>query len=311
MTVVYTSSTKQIENPHAWRCFSALVVAANGDCFTVETRGLRATKAKGLVVRYPNPFAKNAGPAELLYSSSDALNALWCHPSGALHVVGKRYHTNASGTWKASKLADELRHVWGTGDTLWAASPEKLWRHTGTWSEVTCPRDGNYVAIAGTSPTDVYVADEDGALLRFDGKSWKRVAGAPRDARLVSTADGVLATGIARAKASDSNDADCILHRITAGAVEVLLRRKGTGIEPGATQPVCEALGSIFVGGIGTAPHQQVGRVAKGTVEPIANVTIGYADLIGGTKDVLWIHNGIELLAWNGKSWKQVRRILD
>ena len=79
--------------------FASLVVDAHGACIAAERVAKRDVDAKGLLVRYPNPFA-GGGPPEVLYEVKDALVDACQDTQGAWYAVStKKLHTNATGSW--------------------------------------------------------------------------------------------------------------------------------------------------------------------------------------------------------------------
>lgn len=83
--------------------------------------------------------ANTKDAARSLYETSDKLDALWVSASGAIHAVGKRYHTNLGGTWRASKLPARAFAIWGTSDDdlyVGGVDGELMRRHAGTWTEL-------------------------------------------------------------------------------------------------------------------------------------------------------------------------------
>ena len=147
-------------------------VAPGGDVYSLQ--------AGGRIVRHGNP-KKNDSHVEIVYVAGERLDALWVSRTSALHAVGKRYHTNASGTWRKEKVAgSKLLALWGTSDEeLWAGdiAGAVLARTATGWEPVDVglfDDDKLIYAIHGTSSKSMYVAGDD-AVAHFDGTAWAAV----------------------------------------------------------------------------------------------------------------------------------------
>jgi len=111
--------------------------------------------------------------ATSVYTTPDKVAAIWVSPSGAIHAAGRKYHSNVSGTWKASPIQAEVMTLWGTADDdLWAGGSDgEVLRYDGrTWT--TIHRGDMVTGIAGRSANDVHVATFSG-YLRWNGKALK------------------------------------------------------------------------------------------------------------------------------------------
>jgi hypothetical protein len=319
---MYISTTQQIENPNAWGAFNHLVAGRDGSCLSAEARGLRAIKSKGLIVRYGNPFANAA--TEVLFESNEVLVGVAVDDNGAVHAIGKRHHTNASGAWKSSPsslLPGGLRVIRAIGDELWIVHDAGVVRLSG---KVVTPVDlgaigGRVLDVAGTSPRDVYISiDPDGGrpwsgpgMLHFDGTTATPIAKAPHRAHLVMDGGEVIATGITDGLNGSDAAADGVIHRGTAAGLTAIVQRADVPeCTPGNSLAVAVALGGVFVAGSGQPPRQLIGRVVGAKVQPLMQTTIGWAKRITGCPDVAWMQNGIELLAFDGSEWRQVPRAL-
>ena len=150
-----------------------VAVAPKGDVFSLQTGGR--------IVRHGNPKTGDA-KAEVVYEGRERLDGFFVSASGAIHAVGKRYHTNARGKWHAERvpLADDLTvmiAVWAaTDDDVWVGSEEGevLRRRGDVWSAVKTglPGDGNMIyVIRGTKNGGAYVGSDEGVAY-FDGKKW-------------------------------------------------------------------------------------------------------------------------------------------
>jgi hypothetical protein len=198
---VYVSTTKQIASPHAWT-FAGLAVDESGACYAAERNALRDIKAKGLLVRYPNPF-KVGGEPEVLFESPDPFQSFWRTPTGELHVLGKKkHHFQVKGTFKNKEItkgAQWLVGIHGAGDRLIVT--------TGGPDACVEIANGEYVPldvglstqcedIAGTASDDLYVSSGEG-ITYFDGKKWTLLKGSPKNGHVVCVSrDEVFATGI-------------------------------------------------------------------------------------------------------------------
>jgi hypothetical protein len=146
-----------------------LALAPNGDVYSIQKQKIvRHTPAK----------------AEVVFKTSDLLQAVWVSPGGVVHAAGTRYHTNRSGVFKSSPLAKiTSQGLWGVDDDrLFAAGGHGLCqRRDGKWSWFSDVPQSSYYVLAGTGPTDVYTSAagdrEDGkeALLHYDGKAWNQI----------------------------------------------------------------------------------------------------------------------------------------
>lgn len=163
-------------------------VAPDGSCFSLELAGGRAKGATRIVAHYLNPF-KKGGQAKRLYAHKDKLQGLWLSPSGALHAVGGKYHTNTSGEWTARSVPGATANfisIWGLDDeTMWLGAMNfnnecTVFRRDGlAWHKHTIKSAGDAVyAFTGSSTSDVYAATE-GGIAHFDGKRWKIVKKTP------------------------------------------------------------------------------------------------------------------------------------
>lgn len=318
---MYISTTTQIESPHAWGAFNDLVADRDGSCVSAEGRGLRAIKGKGLIVRYGNPFAN--GTTEVMFESNEALVGVAIAGDGAVHAIGKRHHTNASGAWKSSPsslLPPGLRVIRAIGDELWIVHDAGVLRLVGkTVTHVDLGAvHGRVLDVAGTSPSDVYISiDPEGSrpwsgpgVLHFDGTAATPIANAPHGAHLAMDGTDVIATGLTEGPTADAAT-DGVLHRGTAAGLTAIVRRADVpACSPGDRLAVAVALGGVFVAGSGQPPEQLVGRVVGAKVEPVMQTTIGWAKRVTGRPDVVWMQNGIELLAFDGGQWKDVARAL-
>lgn len=151
-------------------------VAPSGAVYSLQTGGR--------VVRHGNPKTKDRR-VEIVHVAREKLSGLWVSPSGALHVVGAHYFTNASGKWKRESVPvrdefDELLAVWApSDDEVWIGTEEGevLRRKGGTWEavDVGLAGDGNFIyAIRGAGPNCIYVMSDQGVGY-FDGKKWRRL----------------------------------------------------------------------------------------------------------------------------------------
>ncbi len=304
---IYQSNTPQVQHRNAWT-FAGLAVDQAGDCFVAERNGLRDIKAKGLIVRYPNPFGKGGEPEVLYESTTDSPQSLVRTASGALHMFGKKHHFLDGGKWKskAVQAKGEVMRGYAAGETVYLmqgwpdafiASPKP-----GEYNVVDTGLKGHPSAISGTGPADIWAAADDG-LAHFDGTTWTVIENAPKPGTLLCRShDEVLLTG---------NDRE-------QGLVAALYRGNATqGFSPwifankcangGRFDVIFEALGKVFL----TQTHDSERGLycpAGDGVEKIMNTT-GFCTVAGGNAEVLWHSNGIELLCFNGKQWKQVPRI--
>lgn len=107
----------------------SVTLAADASVYSVERGG-------GLA----RVLSHTASKATCLYETKDKLAAVWASPSGALHAVGKSYHTNRTGSWSTTKLPVAGFRIWGHSDD------------------------------------DLFVGGLDGALLRGRGEAWTTLA---------------------------------------------------------------------------------------------------------------------------------------
>lgn len=152
-------------------------VGPKGDVYSLQTGGR--------VVRHGNPKTNDAR-GEVVYEGKERLDGLWVSPSGALHAVGKRYHTNAGGKWRQEKVP--LRDAYSILLSVWAPSDDEVWvgseegdvlrLRDGKWTAMTTglPTEGNFVyVIRGDARGGaVYVGSDEGVAY-FDGKKWHAV----------------------------------------------------------------------------------------------------------------------------------------
>lgn len=150
-------------------------VGPKGDVYSLQTGGR--------IVRHGNPKTKDTR-VEVVYEARERLDGLWVSPTGALHAVGKRYHTNAGGIWRKElvPVADDLDillAVWAPDDdTVWVGSEEGevLCRRDGVWKAIPVglPKADNFIyAIRGTTSGEVYVTSDEGVAY-FDGTKWQK-----------------------------------------------------------------------------------------------------------------------------------------
>ena len=120
--------------------------------------------------------AHTAKEAISLYETPDKLRALWVSASGAIHAGGKRYHTNASGTWLATKAPCELFALWGVDDDVFAGGMggEILRRKGGAWHELANVEQ-LVTSIHGLGASSVHFVGDD-LNGYFDGTSFTRDA---------------------------------------------------------------------------------------------------------------------------------------
>lgn len=290
---MYRSDTPQAFNANHYT-FTSLHVDRAGTCYATEMRGGRDIKPKGLVVRYPNPFASDA-PAEQLHATSEALSAIWQTPAGVVHAFGKQHYTNASGTWKKTKGFDSkyaVNYAWGSGDVLYAgcAYPGTLYRMTSAGTEqVDIGHAGeDMYGLDGTALDDVYVSTRE-HLVHFDGTAWHDLAGAPAGGDLAFDGGTLLVTG---------------------GGTAVYRRDGSTFVAVCEGAPEDRAIVAA-VGGVYLTDGRSVSRVEGSALVEVMEATGYISKSIAGNPGVLWCANGIELLCFDGTTWKQVRRIHD
>ncbi|MGC4113243.1 MAG: hypothetical protein QM765_00895 [Myxococcales bacterium] len=128
-----------------------------------------------------------------LSSGLDArLSAVWGIDSHDLWAAGDRraFHWDGA-TWQAFEVAandQAITGLWGSSSTnLWAIgstsdSAPKAWHWNGAaWSErdVAAPSGAKLVSIWGTAANDIWVVNEGGVVLHFDGGTWAQVMSQP------------------------------------------------------------------------------------------------------------------------------------
>ncbi len=304
---VYVSNTKQIPSPHAWT-FAGLQVDESGACYAAERNGLRDIKPKGLLVRYPNPFA-GGGKPEVIYEAADPFQHMWRAPSGGFHLLGKKHHFSVNGTFKSKEItkgAQKLLRVWGAGERVILALG-----YPAAYLEIV---NGEYVPLAvglstacacedltGSAADDIYVADEEG-ITHFDGKEWRAVKGAPKGAQLACVSrDEVFATGID----PEQGRVFAIYRGNARDGFKGLVRAEHLKND-GSFGRIFHALGAVHL--IQThGADRGLYRLSEGEVSKLMGIT-GFAGRVAGS-DVLWVENGIELLCFDGTTWKQVPRV--
>jgi hypothetical protein len=82
------------------------------------------------------------------------------------------------------------------------------------------------------------------------------------------------------------------------------------GVVPAKSQHsfahILHALGDIYL--VKTGEESGLYRVDGSAIEYVVKAN-GYTGRAAGTRDVLWFENGIELLCFDGKTWKHVPRV--
>ena len=287
--------------PQSWKeteyTFAQLVVEPSGACVAAERKGGRKLDDKGLVVRYPNPFAEHAPPS-VLYRAKEPLGSLWRAPDGTLHAGGKRHHHGA-GAWKAYKLGDKLDIRRGltteSGATFVIVrvgfKASQLLRVRGKDVEVLLERDDQFYVGPGLvgRDDDVYVATTDG-IHHFDGQATLLLPGSPtHGGNLAQLEDGaVLADGAL-------NGSRALSRGCSTSPFTRVAQTAGDGL--------CAALGAYY-----SAGSTSTSRVEGSDVTVVFEAS-GWTGPIAGNDDVLWIANGIELVCTDGKGWKSVARV--
>lgn len=295
---MFRSSTPQLRGPNAYT-FTHLVLDAEGNCYSSEQRGLRDLKSKGLVVRYPNPFA-GGGEPEVLYQASEALYSIWRTDSGVLHAFGKAHYTNASGTWKKTKgeNKNQINYAWGVGEQVWAATAYlgRLFSVApGGLAPIEYGVSGSSLhGLRGTAAGDVYVSTDDG-LVHFDGRAWGSPSTSAPHGGAIEFLDGTMyLTG-----RTDDDAPNAAVYR-----------RDGDRYTPvcygdAAERALVAARGALYV-----EEGWSLARLDGTTLVPVLEAT-GYVNkALAGNADVLWVANGIELLCFDGREWRSVPRAL-
>jgi hypothetical protein len=304
-TPMYESKTKQIESTHAWT-YAGLQVDASGACYAAERNGLRDIKPKGLLVRYPNPFA-GGGEPEVLYQTSDSFQHYWRSPAGEHHILGKKHHFEVKGKFKTKEVtqrAQRLTRIKGFGNRLlitygWPAAYNEI--VGGEYKPLDIGLTELCEDLDGSGPEDIYVSSSVG-IVHFDGGTWRQLANAPKHANLACVSrDEVYTTGV-----EPEQGLIFALYRGNA-------RTGFKGLVPctpadGGYKAIVPALGSIYL----MKSHGEsrgLYRFTGTTIEQVMHAT-AYTGRAAGNADVLWVENGIELLCFNGKTWKQVPRVM-
>ena len=307
----YISDTEQIHNSSAWT-FAGLAVDESGSCYAAERKGLRNIKPKGLIVRYPNPFA-GGGQPELLYKSSDPFQHLWRAPGGRLHVLGnKKYHFEVEVKGKSkfktkamTKPAQRMVRIRGFGDRLilafgWPDAYVELVE--GEPRPLEIGLGGHCEDIAGTGPDDIYVSSTEG-IVHFDGERWQSVPDAPEAACLLCMSrDEVYATG----RDPEQGKVFAVYRGNAREGFRGILRTDALD-DVDDLNRIFAALGAIYL--VQTHGQQRgLYRLRDGGVEKVMSAT-SLTGRVAGNDDLLWIENGIELLCFDGSQWLQVPRV--
>jgi photosystem II stability/assembly factor-like uncharacterized protein len=76
--------------------------------------------------------------------------------------------------------------LWGGGDAAFVLGDDRVARHDGrSWTTIALPEGARPRSLWGTGPRELFVVGGEGAILRFDGKTWARMSSGV-DADLVS-----------------------------------------------------------------------------------------------------------------------------
>ena len=310
MSEAFSSTTRQPQSPHAWT-FSGLELDGAGSVIAAERNGLRGIKAKGLVVRYANPFTSPGVKPEILCESSDSFVGLHRTPEGALHVRGKnKHHFEVKGKWKSKVVGEGVLtaiHAYGPQLLLTTGWPEQCFRSCDDGSYAlleTLP--GKCLQIAGDETTGLYAATDDG-ISYFDGQRWAELPNTPRNGRvLVLSATEILATGALPTSAPEDATLGALYRGNAKDGFSLVVPDGGHQASSGTLVRVTKALGEIFLTqthGYGRGAY----RVEGSAFTPVMQAS-GTCDATAGDENVLWHANGVELLCFNGKEWRSVER---
>jgi hypothetical protein len=226
-------------------------------------------------------------------------------PSGEIHLWSKKkHHFKVGARWKSKAVSGRAVvtaiHAVGSRVLVVTGWPNGCFEWIDGEHEKLDTEPADCGQLAGDEETGVHAATGNG-IATFDGTRWSLLPETPQNARLlVRSKDEVLSTGY-----------------IPGGPTAVFRGNARTGWKPvvaraslptkGNLVGVTSALGHVFF----TQTHD-VGRglyrLDGKTVVPVMHAT-GYCDAAAGTADALWHANGIELLCFDGTTWKSVPRV--
>lgn len=122
--------------------------------------------------------------------TNDAIYDLWgSSESGEVWAVGSNgcilHYEKADGraqwTRVRSGTSQTLTGIWGSGPRdIWAVgqgfdSPVLHWNGSSWAPAAKRPADRNFLQVAGTGPSDIWVRSDDSRLHRFNGSAWSQV----------------------------------------------------------------------------------------------------------------------------------------
>jgi hypothetical protein len=300
----YRSETQQLKGQNSWT-FTELTLDESGAVYAAERSAMRDIKPKGLLVRYPNPFTSADEPPEVLYETSDAFTGMYRAPDGALHLRSKKKHYyQVGGKWKSKEVAPRAVvtaiHAYGPRLLVTTGWPDNCFEWIADEYHKLDSEPAECMQIAGDATTGLYATNNQGISF-FDGTRWSKLADSPMSARvLVQSADDVISTGFTMGGTT-------AVYRGNAKAGFQPVVAKANCPTEGRLVGVTGALGQIFFTQTHDIGHGLY-RLEGDSVVPIMSAT-GYCDAAAGSRDLLWHSNGVELLCFDGTTWKSVPRV--
>jgi len=289
-------------NGGAW---ARLVVGSGAPVYGVT--GTSATNV--FAVGEFGTIARSTGGEFATQSISEILPIISLWGSSATDVWGIGgpfiYHRDAGGQWEQSLTPDFefMSGIWGaSASELWAVGQNGTIIHNdgGGWSTVHVDSAITLRAVWGSSASDVWAAGEAGALLHWNGTAW---ADAAVDAESRSALWG-------------SGPGDLF----AVGDGGSITRWNGGGWAPMASGTTVDLYGvwgsgpnDVYaVGDEGTVLHYdgnpEMEWTAVATGAP-AGASV-FAAWGSGADDVyLLANNGLDLVHWNGASWRTISQL--